>query len=139
MEKKKILLVDDDPGVLECLHEILSRQGYEPASCSNASSALALVSSGAPFALAIIDLILPDMNGLECHARIKQLRPDLPCIVATGHCSVESYLTALSNGVFEYLNKPFRSRELQAVVGAAIGKAASLAQGRPDPGNVSPN
>jgi DNA-binding NtrC family response regulator len=131
MDKKTILVVDDDPAVLDYIHEILTMYGYESVTYSDGSTALTLIASGDPLDLAIVDLNMPDMNGLEFHARIKQLRPKLPCILVTGQSSVESYLNAMNSGVFEYLNKPFSSRELKAVVAAALEKSALMSGSGP--------
>jgi DNA-binding NtrC family response regulator len=122
MDKKTILVVDDDRDVLECIHGILTLHGYESVPCSDTSAALTLLASEASLDLAIIDLVMPEMNGLELHARVKQLRPELPCIIVTGCSSIESYLNAINNGAFGYLNKPYRFRELITVVAAALEK-----------------
>jgi DNA-binding NtrC family response regulator len=126
MDKKTILVVDDDADALECAHQILTRHGYESIPCSDISTALTLLASGASIDLALIDLFMPEMNGLEFHARIEQLRPGLPCIVVTGHSSVESYLIAINNGILDYLNKPYRIGELKKVVAMAFEKAAMM-------------
>jgi DNA-binding NtrC family response regulator len=126
MNKKKILIVDDNIDTLECVHEILTLHGYESVPCSDASAALDLIDSRVSLDLAIIDLIMPEMSGLEFHARIKQLRPGLPCIVVTGYSSVESYLNAINSGVFEYLNKPYKSRELISIVAAALKESVMM-------------
>jgi DNA-binding NtrC family response regulator len=131
LDKKKILVVDDDPDVLSYIHEILTIHGYESIPCSDSSTALTLLASGTPFDLAIIDLIMPDMNGLEFYTRIMQLRPQLPCIMVTGQSSVESYLNAMHSGIFEYLNKPFKSSELKAIVAAALEKSTMRSGGGP--------
>ena len=131
MERKKILVVDDEPSVLDYIHEVLTLDGYASFPYSDASTALTLLASGASLDLAIVDLNMPDMNGLEFHAQIKHLRPRLPCIVVTGQSSVESYLNAINSGVYEYLNKPFRSSELKAVVAAALEKATRSSDGCP--------
>jgi DNA-binding NtrC family response regulator len=131
LDKKKILVVDDDPAVLDYIHELLTILGYESVPCSDSSAALTLLASGTPFDLAIIDLIMPDMNGLEFYRRIMQLRPQLPCIMVTGQSSVESYLNAMHSGIFEYLNKPFRSRELKAVIAAALERSTMISGGGP--------
>jgi DNA-binding NtrC family response regulator len=132
MDKKTILVVDDDLAVLDYIHEILTMYGYESLPYSDASTALTVIASGTSLDLAIVDLKMPEMNGLEFHARIKQLRPRLPCIVVTGQSSVESYLHAMDSGVFEYLNKPFSSRELKAVVAAALEKSEMMTGSGPE-------
>jgi DNA-binding NtrC family response regulator len=126
MDKKKILIVDDDVDALECVDEILTRYGYESVPCTDASAALVLLASEVSLDLAITDLVMPEMNGLEFHEKIKQLRPGLPCIVVTGYSSVESYLHAINSGVFEYLNKPYRNRELIAIVAAALKRSVQM-------------
>ncbi len=129
MSKKTILVVDDDASVLECVHDMLTRYGYETIPCSDASAARATLTSGVTLDLAIIDLIMPEMNGLEFHAKLKHLRPGLPCILATGYGSVENYLNAINSGVFDYLYKPYRSRDLITIVEAALKKSATMNNG----------
>jgi len=129
MDKKTILIVDDEPDALECIHEIVTRNGYESITCSDAASALKLLASGVHLDLAIFDLIMPDMNGHDLHSSIKELRPGLPCIIITGYASVESYLTAISSGVFEYLNKPYRCKDLVAVIAAALATSTKMCNG----------
>jgi DNA-binding NtrC family response regulator len=129
MDKKKILVVDDDPYALECVHAILTMHGYDSIPFSDISAALTLLASGASLDLAIIDLMMPEMNGLEFHAKIMKLRPGLPCIMVTGYSSIESYLIAFNNGILEYLNKPYGSMDLKTIVAAALEKTAMRSGG----------
>ena len=120
MPRKRILVVDDESGSLESIHETLTLHGYESIPCQKISAALTMLDSRAALDLAVFDFCMPEMNGLELHARIRQLRPELPCIMVTGYSTIENYLKAINSGVFEYLNKPYRNRELLKVVAAAI-------------------
>ncbi len=129
MSRKTILVVDDDADALECVHEMLTRHGYKSIPCSDASAALAMLASGVSLDLAIIDLIMPEMDGLELHAKLKHLRPGLPCIITTGYSSVEDYLQAMHSGVFDCLYKPYRCSDLIAVVKAALEKSATMNDG----------
>ncbi len=126
MSKKTILVVDDDARVLECVHEMLTRYGYESILCSDTSAALAMLASGASLDLAIIDLVMPEMDGLEFHEKLKHLRPGLPCIITTGYGSVENYLDALHRGVFDYLYKPYRCSDLITVIKRALDKSTKM-------------
>ncbi len=129
MNRKKILVVDDDAGVLEYVHQMLDRSGYESIPFTNASAALAMLASETSLDLAIVDLVMPEMNGLEFHAELKRLRPGLPCILATGYGSVENYLDAMNSGVFDYLHKPFRRGDLITAIKAALEKSETMGGG----------
>ena len=125
---KTILVVDDDADALETAHMILTCHGYKSIACSDISTALTLLASRETLDLVIIDLHMPEMNGLELHARIKELRPGLPCIMTTGDMSVESFLNAINSGVFEYFNKPYKSTKLLAVVAAALKESTMISR-----------
>ncbi len=82
-----------------------------------------MLATGASFDLAIVDLIMPEMDGLEFHKKLMHLRPGLPCILTTGYGSVENYLRAVNSGVFDYLYKPYKYSDLLTVVKAALEKS----------------
>ncbi len=71
------------------------------------------------------------MDGLEFLIMLKQLLPTVPVIMLTGYGAVESYLKSLSLGVFEYVNKPVRAKELGKIIRAALESAESLSPGNP--------
>ena len=129
MDKKTILVVDDDPDARDCVNEILTTRGYTSIPCADTPSAQALLASGASLDLAIIDISMQEMSGVELHGWIKQLWPGLPCIVISGYSPVEHDLSAIDNGGIEYLRKPYRIRELQSVVAAALRKTAMMSKG----------
>lgn len=117
---KTILLVDDEPGVLKILEDTLVRFGYKVIPKPDAGSALTVIREGAKIDLVITDNKMPGMNGSEFVTVLKQALPSVPVIMLTGYGSVESYLKSLSNGVFEYINKPVQARELDRIVKAAL-------------------
>jgi len=121
---KSILILDDEADFRECLGEVVKRYGYRPVPHADGASALSLLASGEPIDAAIVDLIMPGMDGLEFLDRARRIAPYLPCIVLSGDSSIEHYLKAIQLGAVEYLNKPVRIGELRKVILSAINKSA---------------
>jgi DNA-binding NtrC family response regulator len=120
---KTILLVDDELEILKSLGEILTRFGYQVIAKQAAQEALASVKDGADIDLVITDYRMPGMDGLEFLNALRQMDPSVPVIMLTAYGAVESYLKSLSLGVFEYVNKPIKAKELGRIVQAAINSA----------------
>ncbi len=107
IKRHKILVVDDDPGIGSLLSETLEREGYEPIICSEPLDALD-ISKRETFCLAFIDINLPDINGLEVAARIKEDGPLREVVFITGSGSLDNAVQAIKMGAYDYLKKPFR-------------------------------
>jgi DNA-binding NtrC family response regulator len=117
---RTILLVDDELEILKSVGEILSRFGYAVIARTEAQAALSVVRGGAKIDLVITDYRMPGMDGLEFLNALRHMDSTVPVIVLTAYGAVESYLKSLSLGVFEYINKPIKAKELGRVVQAAI-------------------
>ncbi len=121
---KTILLVDDELENLRSLGEILNRFGYRVIAKPDGQSALDTVREGTAVDLVITDYRMPGMNGLEFLTSFRQVKPEVPAIMLTAYGAVETYLKSLSLGVFEYVNKPVKAKELGRIVKAAIDGTA---------------
>ena len=117
--KPRILVVDDDPNLRKTLADILKVKGYETAVAANGAEAIA-AAEREMFSLALIDLMLPDMPGLEVMARIKALSPLTEAIILTGHASMDTAIKATGQGAFSYLIKPYQMDELLQKIGHAV-------------------
>ncbi|MFZ0449625.1 MAG: response regulator [Desulfatiglandaceae bacterium] len=117
----KILIVDDEPEILENLETILSDEGYEVVKASSGNEALANFEAGS-FGLVITDMKMPGLNGLEVLRRLKQIDKDVEVILLTGHGTMENAIQALrDDGAYDYLRKPLEDiEELLICVGNAL-------------------
>jgi len=117
-----ILVVDDEPAILEVLEQFLVERGYVVATARSAAEALAAIAAR-PFDVALVDLKLPDRSGLELVAPFKAAQPDLQCIIMTAFASLESTIEALRQEAFDYIVKPFDLIKIGEVVAAALHHA----------------
>jgi DNA-binding NtrC family response regulator len=117
--KACILVIDDDEGILESCRTILEDEGYEVEVASRGDVGLRLLRQKS-FDLALIDLKMPEMNGLEVVERAVALDPDLVPIVITGYGTIESAVEAVKKGAFNYITKPFTATQLVTAVAKGI-------------------
>lgn len=115
-----LLLIDDDPDVLESLETILSWTGYRVIAKPDAISAMAAIKEGVKVDAIVTDYWLPYMNGKDFLGGLKKIAPSIPVIVLTAASSPESCLECINLGAFAYLNKPVPMVELRRVVQTAI-------------------
>lgn len=117
--KHKILLVDDDPGLLKLLSLRLDSAGFDIQTVENGAKALTQLTNFQPH-LIITDLRMDDMDGLTLFAKIHQKYPSLPVIILTAHGSIPDAVNATHQGVFSYLTKPFDSKQLLTTINSAL-------------------
>jgi DNA-binding NtrC family response regulator len=102
---KRILVVDDDLGILDSTREILEIDGYEVETASTAGEGLRKIESSF-FNMALFDIKLPDMEGTELLERAHKLRPGMKKIMVTGYASLENSVHSLNAGADAYILKP---------------------------------
>ena len=115
-----ILIVDDDPDIALVLHDLLEHTGYRVEVAGTGAEALAKAKVD-PFAAVLLDLMLPDMDGLSVLTLLKQIDPALPVIMLTAFVEVAKKHGSLTEGAFGYLTKPYDAEELKAIIARAVG------------------
>ena len=123
MNERHILIVDDEELYRELLGGRLGRQGYRISEAGDGEGALRCIEAGG-VELALIDIKMPGMDGIELLERIKQLAPRTEVVVLTGHGSIDSAIAAMKLGAFDYLTKPYQLTELDLVVARALERSA---------------
>jgi two-component system phosphate regulon sensor histidine kinase PhoR len=116
-----ILIVDDDANLRRTLADILKVKGYLTVDAANGTTALTRVRENNP-SIALIDLKLPDMDGLALLRQIRQESPSSECIVLTGHASQTSAIEAVNLGAYSYVQKPYDMGQLLVMIRRAIEK-----------------
>lgn len=114
MAAPKIMIVDDELGPREALKMIL-RDDYEVITASSGAEALNYLETG-EFALVILDIRMPDINGIDLLALVKSKSPETEAVMITAYASVETATNALRRGALDYLIKPFDSNAVKAAV-----------------------
>lgn len=117
---KTVLVVDDNPIILQCYEEILNTSDYTVITCRDGQSALIAIREGINADLIITDYRMPGMNGLELVTQLKKHAPSVPVIMCSIDVRSEIYQKALSLGVVEYLEKPVSLNDLRRAVAAAL-------------------
>jgi len=117
----KILVVDDDLVVRRMLGDTLGRAGYQVVAAASSAEALRLAADDEP-ALAIIDLVLPDGDGIELLGSLRAAWPALPAVVVTAYVEPRSIVEAMRRGAVDYLGKPLDPEVLLSTCRAAIAR-----------------
>ncbi len=117
----RILFADDEKSLQEFMRSELPRLGHEVTVCPDGKAALKALEK-TTFDAAILDLRMPGMTGIEVLEQLKQVAPDIEAIVMTGHASMETAIEAVRLGAFDYITKPCKLSEIEAVLHKVIEK-----------------
>ncbi|MFB3880596.1 MAG: response regulator [Armatimonadota bacterium] len=115
----RILVVDDEPGMREGCRRILESEGHQVTTAESGEEALGIFSRGA-FDLALVDLKMAGMSGLELLVKLREVDPDVVCVMVTAYATLETAVQATKSGAYDYVAKPFTPDELMAVVDRAL-------------------
>src|SRR5256714_3069748 len=127
--KGTVLVVDDEEIMREILETLLSREGYDVRLASSGEEGLELARS-LPFDTAIVDIMMPGLDGIATLDELKRIDEDLAVIIITAYASVESAISAMKAGAFDYITKPFKNDEVLVVVRNAMERRRLVNENR---------
>ena len=119
MDRARVLIVDDEPAMLENCRRILAREGYSCSTLSDPSGFRELLSSARPDVL-LLDLRMPEVDGMTVLTVAQADDPALPVIIMTAYATITSAVQAIREGAFDYLAKPFKADQLLVALERAI-------------------
>ncbi len=114
----KILVTDDEPNIRSILSVLLKNEGYEVETAPSGEDAI-ILADNQQFDVAILDVNLPGLNGIETMKKIRVIQPFISFVFITAHGTVSLAVSAIKNGAFNFLAKPFDNEELLTIVQAA--------------------
>jgi len=120
-ENHRVLIIDDERPVLMTLEALLKRHGYQVETAPTATQGLKLLKSKTP-TLVLLDLRLPDADGLEMLERIKSELPKVQVIILTAHDSLHNAIESIKRGAYHFISKPYAPEELLSLVEKALEK-----------------
>jgi DNA-binding NtrC family response regulator len=119
----KVLVVDDEPVVVNSIRKTLSRKAYKIEEAFSGKEAIDRIMAGS-YDLVLLDMRLPDANGLDLISVIKQKRPELRVVIVTGYASIDTAVEAVKRGANDYMAKPFTPEELSTVTSKVLTRVA---------------
>src|SRR3712207_318088 len=124
-DNRRILIIDDERPILLTLEALLGRHGYQPETAATAAYGLRMLKNGSP-AVLLLDLKLPDAEGLAMLARINGEHPATQVIILTAHDSLSNAIESIKRGAYHFISKPYAPEELLSLIEKAIEKQLLL-------------
>ena len=128
-EEIKVLLVDDEPHFVKLLAERLEGRGVNVETAGGGPEAIDKV-KGEPYDAIILDLLMPDMDGLETLKQLREINPDLQVILLTGHGTIDKGVEAMKLGAMDFVEKPADFKALMEKIKEAKDKRMLLVEKR---------
>lgn len=122
MSRQTILVVDDDKSIRTYLAHFLASRGYAVDCLESGEEAVRYLTAGNTPAVALLDIIIPDMSGLEILARVKKINASIPVIILSAMDQIKTVVEAMRVGASDYLVKPFDEQELELAIANVIEK-----------------
>lgn len=117
--KAEILVVDDELLIRDLLFDFLSSQGFTAHLAENGRKAIEMIDN-IKFQVALVDLKMPEMDGIEFTGYLHKAKPEIPVIIMTAYPSMDSAIESIKNGVYDYIVKPFKIANLFEIIKNAI-------------------
>ena len=130
MTAGNVLIVDDESDIRELLSDFLEGEGYECSLASNATEALDIFKSAPEIDLVMSDIRMPGKSGLDLLGEIKEIDNDVMVVMISAVKDIESAITAMSKGAYDYVAKPFKLTEVGLIAKKAIEKRRLLMENK---------
>jgi two-component system response regulator AtoC len=127
-DKIKILVVDDDDSIRRYIAKLLTQNGYDVSTVSNGKDAINELRTGAEVSLVILDILMPEMDGLETLTEIRKLSSDIPVLMLSALGQTNIIVKAMKAGATDYLVKPFEEEELELAITKSLEKKKLLTE-----------
>src|ERR1700689_629466 len=125
----KILLVDDEPGMLRYIKTVLEVDDYKVETATTGEEALVLVEKGSRPDLVLLDVLMPGIDGLETLEKLRQIQPGVKVVMLSCVADTRKVVHAMKLGAQDYLTKPFQKAELDAVIDLSLGQGKQTYSG----------
>ncbi len=130
----KILVVDDEPSMLEFLDIMLRKEGYD-VTCTTSGKEAIDFCGGSHYDMVITDIKMPKVTGLDVLRRVKEISPETAIILITAYATMETAIQAMKEGAYDYISKPFRVDEIKMIIKNALeskgqNKGGTLLKGK---------
>ncbi|MBN8965031.1 MAG: sigma-54-dependent Fis family transcriptional regulator, partial [Rhizobiales bacterium] len=120
----RILIVDDDPVQRRLLDNMVRKFGHDPVLAESGDQAIALLTGGERFDCMVLDLVMPDLDGLGVLARMRDIGSTVPAIVQTAHGGIDNVVSVMRAGAVDFVVKPVSAERLQVCIANALEKSA---------------
>jgi two-component system, NtrC family, response regulator PilR len=125
MTKQKILVVDDEKSMCDFLEIMLNKEGYEVTSTTSGEKALELLDNNL-YSMVLTDVKMPGVDGFEVLRKTKEVSPDTVVIMITAYGSPEGAVTAIKEGAYDYITKPFRVEEVKLTIKKSLERSTLI-------------
>jgi DNA-binding NtrC family response regulator len=129
MEKKRVLIVDDELNIRRILQAAFDKNGWYAAAAENGQAALALLEEGS-YDCVLTDVTMPGMSGMDLQSEVNSLYPETPVVMMTAYGSIPQAVQAVRSGAYEYIPKPFDLDALKKTLGAAMSQKNGKKSGK---------
>ncbi|MBU1869279.1 MAG: response regulator, partial [Candidatus Omnitrophica bacterium] len=117
----RVLVVDDERDVVDALERGLGRRGYEVEVAFTGTEAVLKVKKS-KFDVVLLDVVLPELDGVQVLEQVKKIDPEIEAIMITGHASIETAINSMKNGAYDYVEKPVFIDKIAAIIEKAVEK-----------------